>query len=155
MDDMRQLPARRAGRAAQMVPAMLRVWLRRMRRRSRTRATPPPVWTAVTALGTLEVSPARPTVLLDDVDVGRLSCRVDAGTSTAECASRAPDELGPALVELVVASVRSDVRRVAWFVPIDDAVLESTLSAAGFACEGWAAPPVGETREHRQWALLT
>lgn len=55
----------------------------------------------------------------------------------------------------VVTSVGTGQRRIAWFVPVDDAALESALAAAGFVCEGWAAPPVGDPRQHRQWALLT
>ena len=55
----------------------------------------------------------------------------------------------------VVTSVGTGLRRIAWFVPVDDAALESALAAAGFVCEGWAAPPVGDSRRHRQWALLT
>lgn len=154
MGAMRALPARRAAHGAEMLPAVARVALRRLRRGRATRG-PSIAWTSAGSLGRIEVTPPRSAVLLDGVAVGRLSCRVDAGTSTAECASQAPDALAADLVDLVVASVRSDVRRVAWFVPVDDPALEATLTAAGFVCEGWAAPPVGDSREHRQWALLT
>jgi hypothetical protein len=158
MGAMRWTAARRAWHAAEMLPAVARIWVRRQRQaRSRTgsQALPTPVWTASTAHGALELRPAQSLALLADEPVGTVTCRVDGGTATAECESDVPRDLVPLVVDLVVSSVRSDVRRVAWFVPVDDAVLESTLVAAGFACEGWAAPPMGDPRPHRQWALLT
>ena len=155
MGGMRLMRARRAAHGAEMLPAVARVALRRLRRRGGAVRAPATAWTSAGSLGVVEVTPPRSAVLLDGVAVGRLSCRVDAGTSTAECASQVPDALAAELVDLVVTSVRAEVRRVAWFVPHDDSALEAALAAAGFVSEGWAAPPVGDTREHRQWALLT
>jgi hypothetical protein len=139
-----------------MLPAMARIGVRRLRRlRSRESRGAVGAWWAVTPAGTIEVTPPRSSVLVDGVAVGRLTCRLDAGTSTAECSSHTPDAVTAALVDLVVASVRDDVRRVAWFVADADTALQATLVVAGFVCEGWAAPPVGDGRPHRQWALLT
>ncbi|REK70865.1 hypothetical protein DX116_17430 [Aeromicrobium endophyticum] len=138
-----------------MVPAAARIWVRRARRRTTARPVPEPVWSADTSRGVLELRPAQAQALLADLLVGRVACRVDGGTATAECECDVPDDLVADVVDLVVSSVREIVRRVAWFVPVGDAALETTLVAAGFTCEGWAAPPVGDRRPHRQWALLT
>lgn len=155
MEPMRWTAGRRAGHAVEMAPAVARIWVRRARRRTAVRPGPEPVWSARTARGVLELRPAQAQALLADRLVGRVTCRVDGGTATAECECDVPDDLVAEVVDLVVSSVRTTVRRVAWFVPVDDSALETTLVAAGFACEGWAAPPVGDPRPHRQWALLT
>jgi hypothetical protein len=155
MDDMSQPLVRRVADGAEMLPARARIAVRRVRRRGRPTRRSAASWTSTGPHGTVEVTPPRSAVLLDGVAIGRLTCRIDAGTSTAECSSQVPDALTSEVVDLVVTSVRADVRRVAWCVPVDDTALEATLTVAGFVCEGWAAPPVGDTREHRQWALLT
>lgn len=153
MEDMRQTAVRRVGHGAEMLPALARSGVRRLRRRRRSPAPQSTSWQATTALGQLSVE--HDEVLLDGAPAGRLTCRIDAGTSTAECSSTTIGSLTDAVVGLVVASVSSQVRRIAWFVPVDDTSLESVLTGAGFACEGWAAPPIGDSRQHRQWALLT
>ncbi|MBP2390930.1 hypothetical protein [Aeromicrobium fastidiosum] len=131
---MHRAAVRRVGRTVEMLPAVARIGVRRARR-ARTGQPAVAASAAPTAPG--------------------LTCRIDAGTSTAECSSTVPDERAAQLVADVVSSVGRDLRRIAWFVPVDDVALESALTAAGFVCEGWAAPPVGDTRQHRQWALLT
>lgn len=141
--------------AAEMLPAVARVGVRRLRRRGATTGATAEVWSAPTPLGRLEIQPGSARTSLAGAPAGRVAVRVDAGTSTAECSSEVATEIAPHVVDLVVSSVPADVRRVAWFVPVDDRALERVLVAAGFACEGWAAPPVGDVRPHQQWALLT
>jgi hypothetical protein len=158
MGDMRLTAVRRTWHALEMLPAVAHVRVRRVRqarRRSGSEALSAPVWTARTARGVLELRPAESLAMLTGEPVGSVTCRVDGGTATAECESDVPHDLVAAVVDLVVSSVRTEVRRVAWFVPVDDTALESTLAAAGFACEGWAAPSLGDRRPRRQWALLT
>ncbi|MCL8252961.1 hypothetical protein AERO_16350 [Aeromicrobium fastidiosum] len=152
---MPQPLVRRVAHGVEMLPATARIAVRRGRRRGRSDRRATATWTSTGPRGTVEVTPPRSAVLVDGVAVGRLTCRVDAGTSTAECSSQVPDEMASDVVDLVVAGVRADVRRVAWFVPVDDTALEAALATSGFVCEGWAAPPLGDVREHRQWALLT
>lgn len=147
--------ASRAVPAAEMLPAVARIGLRRMRRRAATVARAAVVWSAETPLGRLEVRPGAAQATLAATPAGRVAVRIDHGTSTAECSSDVEPEVAVHVVDLVVSSVAPDVRRVAWFVPVDDVALEHVLVAAGFACEGWVAPPVGDVRPHRQWALVT
>jgi hypothetical protein len=155
MEVMRRTAARRVRHGVVMIPPLLRAMVRRLRRRAGSRTASPASWSTTTPQGTLELRPAQSLALLSGTPVGRLTCRIEPGTSTAECTSDVPDDVVAAALALVVASVRADVRRVAWFVPVDDEAVESALAAAGFVCEAWAAPPVGDTRPHRQWALLT
>lgn len=150
---MRTKSVSRVVPATEMLPAVARVGVRRMRRRTAVDA-PAVVWSAETPLGRLEVRPAMKQASLAGAPAGRVAVRLDGGTSTAECSSDVEPDVAQHLVDLVVSSVSDDVRRVAWFVPVDDGALERVLVAAGFACEGWAAPPVGELRAHQQWALL-
>lgn len=155
MDAVQGTVVRRAWHALEMLPAAARVGLRRARRRASSSPAVEPVWSAATDRGLLELRPAQARALLAGEPVGRVVCRVDAGTATAECECDVPVDLVAEVVDLVVSSVRTSVRRVAWFVPVDDAALEAAVIATGFACEGWAAPPVGDRRPHLQWARLT
>jgi hypothetical protein len=154
---MRSDVAGRLRASLRMTPAVAHVAVRSARRRLRaTHHRSPSTWQAQTRHGLLRTRPvpgAR--VRLDGADVGRFSCRIDGGTSTAECESTVAEHVVPALIDLAVSGLGADVRRIAWFVPEGDASLEAALGAAGFVSEGWAPPPLGDVRPHWRWALLT
>lgn len=144
-----------------MVPALLRVAVRRLRRARLSRATAPSPVSVETSAGTLSFEiGARCPLLLADQRIGTVTTHDDGGTSTAESVVVWEPESGRDVAVALVRAVaeasfaRGNHRAAVWACE-DDPDLVEALAVAGYLHEGRASPPWGDTRSWQMWARLS